>query len=73
VLQGDDRVSHQVVRNVAHRLAARTADVTSGRYALGPFGHQFVLQANFGDDDDSIGLYCGTQPGPYDDALCVYM
>ena len=45
--------------------------MTSGRYALGPFGHQFVLQANFGDDDDSIGLYCGTQPGPYDDALCV--
>ena len=55
-----------VVRNVAAHLAAKTK-AESGRYALGPFGHQFVLEAAF--SDDSIGLYCGTQPGPYDDAL----
>jgi hypothetical protein len=49
-------------------LKASKDEVTSGRYALGPFGHQFQLIADFGDGD-SIGLYCGTQPGPYDDAL----
>jgi hypothetical protein len=56
-----------VVRNVAAHLAAKTK-MDSGRYALGPFGHQFQLMADFGDDD-LIGLYCGTAPGPYDDAL----
>jgi hypothetical protein len=57
-----------VVRNVAAHLAAKT-NIDSGRYALGPFGAIFALNADFGDNDDSICLYCGTQPGPYDDAL----
>ena len=41
-------------------------------YSLGPYGHQFKLNADFGTTnatDGSFGLYCGTQPGPYDDAL----
>jgi hypothetical protein len=43
------------------------AKVVSGRYALGQFGHQFQLSAEF--SGKGVGLYCGTQPGPYDDAL----
>jgi hypothetical protein len=57
-----------VVHNVAAHLASKDY-FDGGRYALGPFGHQFQLPVDFGDDDDSIGLYCGTRPGPYDDAL----
>ena len=57
------------IRGVA-ALKASKNDFNSGRYALGPFGHQFELIADFGKTgDDSFGLYCGTMPGPYDDAL----
>jgi hypothetical protein len=56
------------IRDVAAHKASKN-EVKSGRYALGPFGYQVKLIADFGDDDDSFGLYCGTQPGPYDDAL----
>ena len=59
------------VPNVAAAMAAGdTAGITSGRYALGPSGYQFELKAVFWEDG-SLELSCGTQPGPYDDALCV--
>ena len=55
------------IPNVAAHIAAGTHDVTSGRYALGPSGYQFELQADF--MTSGFQLSCGTQPGPYDSAL----
>ena len=37
-------------------------------YALGQFGYRFQLKAEF-DKDTGLFVYCGTQPGPYDNVL----
>jgi hypothetical protein len=61
-----------VIPNMAANLAEANrgaeTEVVSDRYALGPFGYQFQLVAEFTKKKGFV-LLCGTQPGPYDDAL----